>query len=61
MKKPEPEQPSEESKVRPLRILFVIGSLKTGGTEGQLAMLAGGLSAEGHHVTVFSPLLTLPK
>jgi len=37
-----------------LRIFFTIGSLEIGGTENQLALLAGRLFAKGHFITVFS-------
>src|ERR1043166_6471654 len=38
---------------RKRRILFVLGSLTRGGTETQLALLAGGLKARGWFVDVF--------
>jgi glycosyltransferase involved in cell wall biosynthesis len=36
----------------PLRILFLISSLETGGAERQLGVLASGLVGRGHHVTL---------
>ncbi|HTQ40750.1 MAG TPA: glycosyltransferase family 4 protein [Pirellulales bacterium] len=39
---------------RPLRLLFVIGSLASGGAERQLVTLARELTARGHHVEFFT-------
>ncbi len=43
-----PHQPQHQHK--PLRICYIIGSLATGGAEGQLVHLAKGLQGRGHKV-----------
>lgn len=37
---------------RPLRVLFVIGTLETGGAERQMINLAAGLNARGHEASI---------
>lgn len=45
-------RPNGRTSARSLRVLLVIGSLRRGGTEGQVASLARGLRARGCHVVV---------